>query len=103
MLWHVGVFFSRCFNWLLGGTFSETTSHRLARSREACGFCRFCCKLLHLIDAQHCDKSITIWKARHARMQAQASLEHDPQASVVCAPDGGGGQLLGAGSTASIR
>lgn len=57
-IWNVFISLDQLANTLLGGYPDETLSSRMGKRVDTCPVCRFICKLLHLIDKDHCQKSI---------------------------------------------
>ncbi len=59
-LWNILISLDQLANTLLGGDPDETISSRMGKhvAKRSCPFCIFMCKLLNLIDKNHCRKSI---------------------------------------------
>lgn len=45
-------------NTIFGGHPDETISSRMGKRVDDCKFCYFICRILHVIDPDHCKKSI---------------------------------------------
>lgn len=56
-IWNLLISIDQLFNTLLGGYPDETLSSRMGKNQD-CPVCRFICKLLDLVDKDHCQKSI---------------------------------------------
>ena len=57
--WKLLVAIDQLFNTLLGGSPDETISSRLGKGeRRGCKACRFVCRILDVLDKDHCSKSI---------------------------------------------
>ena len=58
--WNLLLVFDQFLNALLGGSPDETLSSRAGKrdSREDCVACYWLCRALHLVDKDHCAKSI---------------------------------------------
>lgn len=59
-LWNLLVALDQLINALLGGDPDETLSSRMGKAVRAnrCWACKGICRLLHLIDKDHCQKTI---------------------------------------------
>lgn len=59
-IWNILIAIDQFFNALLGGDSDETMSSRMGKhlAKHDCPFCNFMCKLLNLIQKDHCVKSI---------------------------------------------
>lgn len=59
-LWNVLIWLDQGLNVLLGGDPDETLSSRMGKAvrEDRCVLCKGLCWLLHLIDKNHCAKSI---------------------------------------------
>lgn len=59
-MWNVLLAFDQFINAILGGDPDETISSRLGKHLEKrnCKFCNFICKLLNIIDPNHCRDAI---------------------------------------------
>jgi hypothetical protein len=59
-IWNVLISIDQFCNALLGGYPDETMSSRMGKhlAKHDCPFCNFMCKLLNLIQKNHCIKSI---------------------------------------------
>jgi hypothetical protein len=58
-LWNNLIALDQVINTLLGGDPDETMSSRLGKhSRQSCVACYWICRALHLLEAEHCAKSI---------------------------------------------
>ena len=59
--WNVLISLDQLLNTILGGDPDETISSRMGKSierKDNCRICIFLCKVLNLIDKDHCKKSI---------------------------------------------
>lgn len=56
-LWNLLISVDQGANALTGGDPDETISSRIAKRQDTCAVCRALCRLLHLLDPYHCDKS----------------------------------------------
>lgn len=56
--WNVLISLDQLANTLLGGYPDETLSSRMGKRVDSCKICKLMCKLLDLIDKDHCKKSI---------------------------------------------
>lgn len=61
-LWNILVSIDQLINTLLGGDPDETMSSRMGKhlAKHNCPFCNFMCKILNLIDKNHCVKTIEV-------------------------------------------
>jgi hypothetical protein len=59
-IWNILISLDQFCNTLLGGDPDETMSSRMGKhlAKHDCPFCNFICKLLNLIQKDHCVKSI---------------------------------------------
>lgn len=59
-IWNILISLDQLCNTLLGGDPDETMSSRMGKhlAKHDCPFCNFMCKLLNLIQKDHCIKSI---------------------------------------------
>lgn len=59
-LWNLLIALDQFCNTLLGGYPDETMSSRMGKhlAKHDCPFCNFMCRLLNLIQKDHCKKSI---------------------------------------------
>lgn len=57
-LWNLLIAVDQLLNTLAFGDPDETLSSRLGKAAGGCKLCRAICRLLHRIDAHHCEKSI---------------------------------------------
>lgn len=65
-LWNWLIWIDIGFNVLFGGSPDETISSRIGkRTREDCPFCYWVCRGLHLIDPNHCEKSVKRDRGQH--------------------------------------
>lgn len=59
-IWNVLISIDQLGNTILGGYPDETISSRMGKRVRLgnCPFCTFICKVLHVFDKDHCEKSI---------------------------------------------
>lgn len=59
-LWNILISLDQLANTILGGDPDETISSRMGKNvaKRNCPFCNFMCKMLNIIDKDHCQKSI---------------------------------------------
>jgi hypothetical protein len=59
-IWNILISIDQFFNTILGGDPDETMSSKMGKhlAKHDCPFCNFICKLLNLIQKDHCVKSI---------------------------------------------
>jgi hypothetical protein len=59
-IWNLLISIDQLFNAIFGGDPDETISSRMGKrlSKHDCPFCNLICKLLNLVDRNHCVKSI---------------------------------------------
>ena len=58
-IWNILISIDQFINTVLGGYPDETLSSRMGK-RPDCPICHFICKLLSIIDKDHCNKSIEL-------------------------------------------
>lgn len=56
--WRLLISIDQLGNAILAGNPDETISSRMGRNLSTCRVCRFVCKLLNLLDKDHCKESI---------------------------------------------
>lgn len=57
--WNILISIDQLFNTLLGGDPDETLSSRMGkRGKDKCPVCFWICMVLHVLDRDHCEKSI---------------------------------------------
>lgn len=64
----VAIGFDQFINTLFGGDEDETLSSRMGKNIDTCKTCQFVCWLLHLIDTNHCQKSIEYDEGKYDRL-----------------------------------
>lgn len=56
--WNLFIALDQLANAILGGDPDETISSRIGKREDTCKVCYMLCRLLHLLDPDHCQKSI---------------------------------------------
>lgn len=59
-VWNILISVDQFFNAIIGGSPDETISSRMGKhlAKRDCMMCNFLCRLLNLVDKNHCVKSI---------------------------------------------
>jgi hypothetical protein len=57
-IWNVLIGIDQLANTVIGGDPDETISSRAGKKMTTCRGCRYLCKMLHLLDKNHCQESI---------------------------------------------
>ncbi len=57
-IWNILISIDQLANTLLAGDPDETLSSRMGKKRETCKPCYWLCRILSLLQPEHCEKSI---------------------------------------------